>query len=45
MYDIDLGDLGIPPEGGNLRPIRARDLHEAEAVDHWLPRLVIEPAN
>ena len=44
MHEINLGDLGIPPEDGNLRPIRARDLHETEPGDHWLPRLVIEPA-
>lgn len=45
MHEINLGDLGIPPEDGNLRPIRARDLHETEPDDHWLPLLVIEPAN
>ena len=42
MYEVNLGDLGIPPEAGNLRPIRDRDLHEAEPDSHWLPRLVIE---
>lgn len=44
MNEINLGDLGIPPEDGNLRPIRTQDLHETEPSDHWLPRIVIEPA-
>ena len=42
MFEVDLGDLGIPPEDGNLRPIEDSDLHEADRDSHWLPRLVIE---
>lgn len=42
LHEVDLGELGIPPEAGNLRPIGQGDLHEADAESHWLPRLVIE---
>lgn len=42
LNEVDLGQLGIPPEAGNLRPVSARDLHEAEAERHGLPWMVIE---
>lgn len=42
LHEIDLGELGIPPEDGDLRPIQAKDLHETEGDSHWLPRLIIE---
>ena len=37
MEEYDLGILGIPPEKGELRPILAKDLHEASTEDHFLP--------
>lgn len=42
MYEMDMDVLSAPPEAGNLRPIRDRDLEPAEPESHWLPRLVIE---
>lgn len=37
MQEYDLNILGIPPEKGELRPINAKDLHEASIEDHLLP--------
>ncbi|MCC1491914.1 hypothetical protein [Cognatishimia sp. F0-27] len=39
MKAIDMGRLAVPPEAGNLRPIRAVDLDEIETDGHWLPRM------
>lgn len=41
MQEYDLGILGIPPEKGELRPILAKDLHEASVEDHLLPFIEI----
>ncbi|MEL6467244.1 MAG: hypothetical protein AAFQ58_19960 [Pseudomonadota bacterium] len=42
LHEMDMGVLSAPPESGNLRPVRAEDLHESDPDSHWLPRLVIE---
>lgn len=42
LYEMDMDKLGVPPEAGNLRPIREADLEEGYTESHWLPGLVIE---
>ena len=42
LFEMDMDKLGVPPETGNLRPIREVDLEEGYPESHWLPRLVIE---
>ncbi len=42
LHEIDMEPLGVPPEAGEMRPIRAADLHEADPDSHWLPVLIIE---
>jgi len=42
MNDFDMNIIASPPEDGNLRPIEAGDLEEADADSHWLPKLTIE---
>lgn len=44
MQEYDLNILGIPPEKGELRPIKAKDLHEASTEDHFLPFIEIRKA-
>ncbi|MGB0659639.1 MAG: hypothetical protein ACPGNV_05610 [Mangrovicoccus sp.] len=43
LQELDLGLLAVPPEPGNLRPIKAKDLHPAEADGHWITGLKITP--
>lgn len=42
MHEMDMDILSAPPDPGNLRPIRDKDLELAEPDSHWLPKLVIE---
>lgn len=42
LFEMDMDKLGVPPEAGNLRPIREADLEEGYPESHWLPGLVIE---
>lgn len=42
IYEMDMNVLSVPPETGNLRPIREVDLTEGDVDSHWLPRVVIE---
>lgn len=42
LHEMDMDKLGVPPDAGNLRPIREVDLEEGYPESHWLPRLVIE---
>ena len=42
LHEVDMEPLGVPPEEGDLRPIRPGDLHEADPEGHWLPMVVIE---
>ena len=41
MHEMNMDMLAVPPEAGELRPIREVDLEEADPDSHWLPRLVI----
>ncbi|MDJ0614553.1 MAG: hypothetical protein QNJ29_12860 [Rhizobiaceae bacterium] len=42
LHEMDMEKLGVPPDDGNLRPIREVDLEEGYPESHWLPRLIIE---
>ena len=42
LHEMDMDKLGVPPDAGNLRPIREVDLEEGDPDSHWLPSLVIE---
>lgn len=42
MHEVNMDILAVPPEGGELRPIKSKDLEVAEPDSHWLPRLIIE---
>jgi hypothetical protein len=42
LHEMDMDSLSAPPEAGNMRPVKASDLHESDPESHWLPRLVIE---
>ncbi len=42
LMEMDMDLLSAPPAAGELRPLRAQDLHESDPDGHWLPRLIIE---
>ncbi|WP_299750689.1 hypothetical protein [uncultured Tateyamaria sp.] len=42
LHEMDMDLLSAPPEAGNLRPLKATDLHESDPDSHWLPRMVID---
>ncbi len=42
LYEMDMDTLSAPPPPGELRPVKASDLHESDPDSHWLPRVVIE---
>ncbi len=42
LMEMDMDLLSAPPSEGELRPLRAQDLHESDPDSHWLPRLIIE---
>ncbi len=42
LMEMDMDLLSAPPPAGELRPLRAQDLHESDPDGHWLPRLIIE---
>ncbi|WP_299472458.1 hypothetical protein [uncultured Roseibium sp.] len=42
LHEMDMDKLGVPPEPGDLRPIRDVDLEEGYVESNWLPKLVIE---
>ena len=42
LHEIDMDTLSAPPPAGELRPVRAQDLHISDPESHWLPRLVVE---
>lgn len=42
LHEMDMDKLGVPPEAGDLRPVREADLEEGYPESHWLPGLVIE---
>ena len=41
MHEMNMDMLAVPPEAGELRPIRDIDLEEADPESHWLPVLRI----
>jgi hypothetical protein len=42
LHEMDMDSLSAPPPAGELRPVKAKDLHESDPESHWLPRLVVE---
>jgi len=42
LHEMDMEKLGVPPNAGNLRPIREVDLEEGYPESHWLPKIIIE---
>ncbi|SHH74322.1 hypothetical protein [Marivita hallyeonensis] len=42
LHEMNMDVLSVPPEAGNLRPIREVDLEPGEPDSHWLPVLTIE---
>ncbi|PRY75360.1 hypothetical protein [Marivita geojedonensis] len=42
LHEMDMNILSVPPDDGNMRPIREVDLEPGDADSHWLPELVIE---
>lgn len=42
LHEMDMDALSAPPDAGELRPLKAKDLHPSDPESHWLPRLVIE---
>lgn len=42
LYEVDIKLLAVPPAKGDMRPIRAKDLHASDPGSHWLPVMVIE---
>lgn len=42
LHEMDMDILSAPPAPGELRPVRASDLHQSAPESHWLPVLVIE---
>lgn len=42
LHEMDMDSLSAPPDAGNLRPVRAQDLHASDPESHWLPHMVIE---
>ncbi|WP_299614597.1 hypothetical protein [uncultured Tateyamaria sp.] len=42
LLELDMDLLSAPPNAGNLRPLKATDLHASDPDSHWLPHMVIE---
>lgn len=42
LHEMNMDILAVPPEPGELRPIRDADLEPGDPDSHWLPRVVIE---
>ena len=42
LHEMDMDLLSAPPDAGDLRPLKASDLHESDPDSHWLPRMIIE---
>ncbi len=41
LHDVDMNELKIPPEEGNLRPITPDMLYEASPTKHWFMNVLI----
>lgn len=42
LHEVDMDELAVPPEAGDLRPLMDKHLEPGEPDSHWLPYLVIE---
>ena len=42
LHEMDMDTSSSPPDAGELRPLKAKHIHESDPDSHWLPRLVIE---
>jgi hypothetical protein len=42
LHEMDMDTLSAPPDAGELRPIKAKHLHESDPESHWLPHLIVE---
>ena len=42
LHEMDMDLLAVPPPEGEMRPLRAQDIHPSDPDSHWLPRLGIE---
>ncbi len=42
VHEMDMNLLAAPPDAGEMRPLKAGDLHASDPDSHWLPRMVIE---
>lgn len=45
LHEVNMDLLAAPPEDGNLRPLRAKDLEPSDPDSHWLPVLRIVAAD
>ena len=41
LHDVDMNELKVPPEEGNLRPITPDMLYEASPTKHWFMNVLI----
>lgn len=41
LFETNMDILAAPPEDPTVRPITEDDLYEADADQHWLPKLII----
>ena len=42
LHEMNMDVLSVPPDAGEMRPIRETDLEPGEPDSHWLPVLIIE---
>lgn len=42
LSEMDMDTLSVPPDSGDLRPIREQDIEESDPDGHWLPFVMIE---
>ncbi len=43
LHEMDMNVLSVPPDTGELRPLKPTDLEPGDPDSHWLPQLVIGP--
>lgn len=41
LYETNMDILAAPPEDPDSKPITADELYEADAAEHWLPKITI----
>lgn len=42
LHEMNMDVLSVPPDAGEMRPIRETDLEPGEPDSHWLPVMIIE---